>query len=237
VDQFATRTQIPLARLNEINRLVTVARLLSAAVHDVSNSLQVVSGNGELIDRQPGNAEQVRLRARTITTHADRASSRLVELVDMLNEVPGLPQRVDVADVIARIVACRKSTLGRAHAVLSVDLPPEPPRVRAHAGELLRLLINLVLNAEAAVRGRPGARIAIAARCLDPEHVEISVGDNGAGIPPERHPGLFKPLSGEGGGLGLCVGRYLAERQGGTLDLDPATPVGARFVVVMPAAS
>ena len=61
----------------------------------------------------------------------------------------------------------------------------------------------------------------------------VKVGDNGAGIPPERAKHIFEPFvvgsdarSGQGSGLGLAITRRIVEKHGGIIALNPRPPAG-----------
>jgi signal transduction histidine kinase len=117
------------------------------------------------------------------------------------------------------------------------------PQVRLPANRLTQVLLNLVLNAGAAVAsGESGSgRVTIRARTVEPSRVRIEVEDDGPGVAPSVRERLFEPFVtnkdvGEGTGLGLAVCRGLVESVGGEIGLDVAYEHGARFYVVLPEA-
>jgi signal transduction histidine kinase len=76
--------------------------------------------------------------------------------------------------------------------------------------------------------------------------VRFVVTDTGRGIPPSQRESIFQPFvqvekgltrSVDGSGLGLAVGRELAQRMGGTLTVTSEVGVGSRFVFTLPSAS
>jgi two-component system NtrC family sensor kinase len=118
-------------------------------------------------------------------------------------------------------------------------------RVVMSAAELTQVLLNLVLNATAAVTsngasGSGGGRVAVRAGAVE-GGVRIVVEDDGPGVDPGVRDRLFEPFIttkgvGEGTGLGLAVCRGLVESAGGEIGVDPSFSGGARFFVVLPAA-
>jgi signal transduction histidine kinase len=115
-------------------------------------------------------------------------------------------------------------------------------RARVAAPRLTQVLLNLVLNAGAAVASlrRPDGRVTIRARATA-ARVRIEVEDNGPGVASAVRDRIFEPFVttkdvGEGTGLGLAVCRGLVESVGGEITLDPSYAQGARFVVLLPAA-
>ncbi len=113
--------------------------------------------------------------------------------------------------------------------------------VEGHAGDLERLLRNLVENA---IRHCPrGGRVRIEAEA-DAEHARVRVSDDGPGVPPDARERIFEPFfrlpadraEATGTGLGLAIGRSIARAHGGELWLDDS-PRGAQFVVRIPVAT
>src|SRR5262249_49686428 len=108
--------------------------------------------------------------------------------------------------------------------------------VVANTPQALQLVLNLVLNAERALKDQPAGHIAIS---VDggPANVTLIVADNGPGVPEDQQSRLFAPgaLASPGFlGIGLAVSRHLAERFGGTLVHEPAGDAGGRFVLTVP---
>jgi two-component system osmolarity sensor histidine kinase EnvZ len=115
------------------------------------------------------------------------------------------------------------------------------PALTAHVrpGAVKRALTNLVMNA--AVHGR---RLTVAAELASSNRLEITVDDDGPGIPPERYEDAFRPFqrldearnqNEKGVGLGLAIARDLARGHGGDIALDRSPMGGLRAIVRLPA--
>ncbi|NIE66795.1 ATP-binding protein [Burkholderia sp. Ax-1719] len=120
-----------------------------------------------------------------------------------------------------------------------LDAHGEYPELVAQCDDLRleQVLINLIGNALDAVAGLPGPRIVIDVRAL-PATLEISVRDNGPGIPSEVMPRLFEPFfttkeMGQGLGLGLAISSSIARDCGGALTAHNAEGGGAVFVLTL----
>jgi C4-dicarboxylate-specific signal transduction histidine kinase len=225
----------PLERLDALNRLTTAARLLSTAVHETSNSLQVMSGNAEMLEAQAGSTtadpEKMRNRAQAIKSHADRAGARLRALSALAAPSPGAKRPVDLRRLAEQAVDLRRYTLARARVAVAIE--GEAVTVVADDLALTRVLANLVLNAEVALAGQPSPAITVRVALAGAE-ATVTVADNGPGLAADRGPSLFDPFVGTAG-CGLAVSRFLAEGQGGRLDLDAGHTPGAAFVLGLPA--
>jgi two-component system C4-dicarboxylate transport sensor histidine kinase DctB len=107
--------------------------------------------------------------------------------------------------------------------------------------ELQQVVINLVTNAEHAVKGRRPAVIALATQARD-GWVRLIVDDSGPGVPEAVRLRIFDPFfttkgPDEGTGLGLTICQRVVSEIGGKIWLEDSPLGGARFVVELPAAS
>jgi len=228
-----TRTNLSPEHLNSINRLTLVARLLSSAVHDTRNALQIITGHAELLAEAPSNPEKAQERSRAIVMQADRATRRMHGLVLMTADTEEVPQRLDLRALAEDVVALRRSSFGRARVKVVVEPSSGEFWVRARRSDLLRVAANLMLNAERAVSGRPAAQVTFRVS-QSGDRVRLAVRDNGPGVAPDRVPFLFEPFApGPGPGLGLHVSRWLMERAGGRLELT-GNSSGAEFSLELP---
>ena len=112
-----------------------------------------------------------------------------------------------------------------------VELEPGLPPVRARAGELKEVLLNLLENAYTALDGR--GNVTIAARRVGGE-VEVTVHDDGPGVPPELLSRIFEPhfsTHSTGTGLGLAIVRRIVEDWGGTVGVESRPGEGTTFAV------
>jgi signal transduction histidine kinase len=150
----------------------------------------------------------------------------------------------DVASVVADVVALVKPQKSFRGVDVEADVSPAL-RARVAAPRLTQVLLNLVVNAGAAIAGARAAkpargRVTVRAREAGRARLRIEVEDNGPGVAPAVRDRLFEPFVttkdvGEGTGLGLAVCRGLVESVGGAIVLDPSYEQGARFVVLLPA--
>src|SRR6266853_1405230 len=110
--------------------------------------------------------------------------------------------------------------------------------VRADAGLLRSVIVNLIDNAAEALETCSLREITVITRAHDEsETVEISVQDTGHGISPEDKDKLFLPqfsTKDRGTGLGLAIAARIVAEHGGTIHVEDNFPVGSRFVVELP---
>jgi PAS domain S-box-containing protein len=121
---------------------------------------------------------------------------------------------------------------------LTTALAPHPPAIRADAGLLRSVLVNLIDNAAEALESSPVKTIAVETRTqADHDSIEISVSDTGHGISPEDKDKLFLPhfsTKGRGTGLGLAIAARIVAEHGGGIRVEDNSPVGSRFILELP---
>jgi two-component system, NtrC family, nitrogen regulation sensor histidine kinase NtrY len=114
------------------------------------------------------------------------------------------------------------------------------PTIKADAELLRRVIVNLIDNAAEAMEGSSAKHLELTTRWLATrDAVEIAVADSGYGISPEDKDKLFLPhfsTKDRGTGLGLAIASRIIEEHHGLIRVDDNAPVGARFVIQLPAA-
>ncbi len=126
------------------------------------------------------------------------------------------------------------------HLALRVEAPDEAVWAEADPGGVARIVRILVDNA---LRFTPHDVPVEVELSKANGHAEITVTDRGPGVKPDEHEAIFERFrqgsaqgNGGGFGLGLAIGRELAERMGGSLAVGDASGPGARFVLRLPSA-
>jgi C4-dicarboxylate-specific signal transduction histidine kinase len=143
---------------------------------------------------------------------------------------------LDLAQIGQRALSLRQYALAKLKIESVFETAGDPRTVVANQRVLLQIVLNLVLNAEQALSQKGFGRIGLSVRG-ESGRVTLTVDDDGPGVTVDMVPRLFTPLmSATDGrlGIGLAVGKQLAERYGGTLEYQPRIPGGARFTVLLP---
>jgi two-component system, NtrC family, nitrogen regulation sensor histidine kinase NtrY len=123
---------------------------------------------------------------------------------------------------------------------LKTSLAENLPQVRADAGLLRSVVVNLIDNAAEALESAPLREIVVSTSAHgDGETVEICVQDTGQGISPEDKDRLFLPhfsTKDRGTGLGLAIAARIIAEHGGTIYVEDNFPAGSRFLIELPVA-
>ena len=226
-------------RLFQTEKMVSVGQLVSGVAHELNNPLAAISTFAQLL-AQRDNPPDLARGLQTIQDEAERASKIVQNLLAFARR--RRPERVpvDLNSVVERVLDLHAYEL-RAHQIaMMLDLDPALPACLADFHQAQQVLLNLLTNAEQAVRTHTGdRRIAIRTWSAD-GFVQLSVADNGPGIARDHLRRVFDPFFttkpvGEGTGLGLTITYGIVEEHGGRIDAENVSGGGARFTVAMPA--
>jgi two-component system nitrogen regulation sensor histidine kinase NtrY len=123
---------------------------------------------------------------------------------------------------------------------IHTNLAADVPLIKADVEMLRRVIVNLIDNAAEAMEGSAMRNLELTTRFhAGHETVEIAVADTGYGIPPEDKDKLFLPhfsTKDRGTGLGLAIASRVVAEHHGLIRAEDNAPVGARFVIELPAA-
>jgi signal transduction histidine kinase/ActR/RegA family two-component response regulator len=219
---------------------------LATLAHELRNPLAPIR-NAIAVLQTAGVSEKDRQESRTMI---DRQVGHMVRLIDDLLDVSRitagkLPMRkalVQLADILSLAIETARPHLQQAHHHLTVSLPPHPVYLDGDSARLAQVFANLLHNASKYTE--PGGEIGVTARVTANGDAEISVRDNGIGIPQEFLPRLFEKFSqvapaldrSQGGlGLGLSLVHGIVALHGGQVFARSGGPgAGSEFLVRLP---
>jgi C4-dicarboxylate-specific signal transduction histidine kinase len=216
-------------------KLATVGRLAAGLAHEVGNPLGAVSGYVELARARLPPAphpELVDALAR-IDAAAARIDRTVRDLLDFARPAAPLLGSVSLAAAVDGALRLARVQPRFRAVEVEVALPPALPPAVADEHRLAQVLLNVLLNAGDAMRGRGAVRIAGRA---DGDAVLLEVADAGPGIPPDDLPRIFDPFfttkePGEGTGLGLALSHRIMESFGGSIAAASGPQGGAVFTL------
>jgi signal transduction histidine kinase/CheY-like chemotaxis protein len=215
--------------------------------HELRTPLNSVLGWARLLRTGKLDAAGVGQAVEAIERGATTQAQIVDDLLDVSRIVRGA-LRLDVRPVdLAPVIAAAVDTVRPAARAKETEIAVfhgAPGPVAGDPGRLQQVIWNLLANAIKFTP--PGGRVEVRTRAVE-SGVEISVSDNGNGIPREFLPHLFERFRqadssttrAHGGlGLGLAIVRHLVEAHGGTVGADSAGPgLGSTFTVRLPLAA
>jgi two-component system, OmpR family, sensor histidine kinase KdpD len=233
-----------------VSQLATVSRGRAAAVldaevktavlravsHDLRSPLTAIAAASEMLqgggNRLTG-AERAELAA-TVRTETRRLERLVGNLLDLSRLEAGAAEPRREVWTVDGLVARSLEAIGPEADRVAVELPPRSPLLHIDAGQIERVLVNLLENAlKASADG-----VTLTAD-VNGGMVIVRVADHGPGLDAESAERIFEPFergraSGDGAGLGLAIARGFAQANGGRVWAEPGNGRGATFALALP---
>ena len=239
------------ARLIQSERLAASSAVAKKVAHEVNNPLGIIKNYLKILGLKLDKDSPVQEEIRIINEEIDRVALIIHELSDFSE--PGIRQKehVDINALISDLIKItHESLLSRSGIKGHLNLEPSLPSVMTDKNSLKQVLINLIKNA---VEAMPeGGNLYINTRRVpnglksklerdaegDQEYVEITISDDGPGIPDSIKSRLFEPFvssKGEGhAGLGLSIAYSIIRELDGTMTCESDETKGTTFRIVLP---
>lgn len=226
--------------LAERERLAMLGQMAASISHSLKNPLGSMKTLLQVQLENPELPEAVRRDSQLVVAEVDRLSAKLNQLLRYakpgLRESGAHAQRTDLSAATAQVIELLRREAQQRGIAMWLDRPPGEIFVRGIEEALSDVLQNLIVNAIEATPPRGAVRVTLT---RDAARAQISVSDEGPGIPADVQAKIFQPFfttKPQGTGLGLAiVQRRLAEIGGSIECRSPAASGrGTEFVVMLP---
>ena len=236
-------------QLRQSQKMEAVGRLAGGIAHDFNNLLMVITGYSEFLLERLGDAPELRAPAQEIASAAERASSLTRQLLAFSRKQMLAPKIVSLNDIVTENLKMLTRMIGE-----DVDLVMLPGNslwsVRADAGQIEQVIMNLAVNARDAMP--TGGKLTIEtsnvtldedysrihAPLLPGDYVMLAIGDTGAGMDGETQARIFEPFfttkGQKGTGLGLSTVYGIVKQSGGYIWVYSEVGRGTTFKIYLP---
>jgi signal transduction histidine kinase len=243
VQAFLEKQRLAIEEASEFaareGQLRSAGRLAAEFAHQIKNPLGVIRNAAHSLERSiRENKNSAALQVEIIqeeVTHADKVITQIMGYAQLSE---GRVEKLDVAEklneAIEQVFPAAVPTLIWVEKKFTGPFPS----LLMQRGHLSEIFVNLFQNAREAL-GDHGTVTIIAVAHRD-HTVEISVVDDGPGVPPDKVGRIFEAYfttKEKGTGLGLAIVKHNAELYGGTVRVESALGKGAKFIVTFPAKS
>ena len=246
VTTLVARARSQEAQMMRTAKLAAVGELAGNVAHEVNNPIAILSAKARLLlaDHRDGMSAKVMEEIGKIIELADRVARIAQGLLSYCRPSPARRELVDILVPIRKALSMVEQR-SRSNSVRIEDrLGDAILKVRANAGEIEEVFLNLFLNALDAMPGGGVLTMSTAIRNNGSQaapSVEVAVADTGIGIPPEIQGEIFEPFftskeeeRGTGLGLAICLG--IIRSHGGTIAVESEPGRGTGFTVRLPLA-
>jgi PAS domain S-box-containing protein len=228
-------------QLIQAEKLAAMGQMLAGVAHELNNPLTAILGASELL-RDRASLDENTKRQLDMTHRQARRAARIVQNLLEFSR-PAAPQKktLDLNAIVDRTLQLHEHSLKRN--CVAIDFRPCQglPSTVGDANQLVQVFLNLVSNAEQAIREiRPSGRIQIRVG-QSGKRIFATVQDDGVGIKPDVLAKIFDPFfttkrPGGGTGLGLSICMSIVREHGGNIEAEALPAGGAAFTVYLPVA-
>jgi DNA-binding response OmpR family regulator len=247
------------AQLIQASKMASLGELVAGVAHELNNPLAIILGNAELLPEFSN--EDDRRAVQQIIAATQRGRRVVQSLVTFARHDKIEFDWHSPSDLIERVLDLRRSTFRTSDIGLHVTYESNVPRVWVDGPQIQQVVLNLLINAEQALRDRPNGQILIDLYTATKPSAEpdvlpnlqrapkegigdglvvIDVADNGPGLAPQVLNRLFEPFvttrpPGQGTGMGLAIANAIITQHEGVILVGSRPNMGTTFRIVLPA--
>jgi PAS domain S-box-containing protein len=236
-------------QLRQSQKMEAVGRLAGGIAHDFNNLLMVISGYSEFLLERLGAEPHLRGPAQEIASASERASSLTRQLLAFSRKQMLAPRIVNLNDIATENLRMLNRMIGE-----DIDLVMVPSSnlwpVRADAGQIEQVIMNLAVNARDAMPSGGKLTIETSNVTIDEDYsrlhaplrpgdyVMVSISDTGMGMDSETQSHIFEPFfttkGPKGTGLGLSTVYGIVKQSGGYIWVYSEVGRGTTFKIYLP---
>jgi PAS domain S-box-containing protein len=236
-------------QLQQSQKMEAVGRLAGGIAHDFNNLLMVISGYSEFLLDRLGPEPSLRAPAQEIAGAAVRASALTRQLLAFSRKQMLAPKILDLNSVVTENLKMLTRMIGEDIDLVMVPAAGLGP-VRADAGQIEQVIMNLAVNARDAMPSGGKLTIETSNATLDEDqarlhppltpgnYVMLTISDTGAGMDSETQSRIFEPFfttkGTKGTGLGLSTAYGIIKQSGGYIWVHSEPGKGTSFKIYLP---
>ncbi len=221
-------------------KIASTAELAAGVAHEINNPLGIVQNYVELLKLR-GLDSDARVKLGKIENEVNRIEKIVGSLLSFSRFDDASFREVDLAEILEEALLLLDHRFSEKDIAVEKRLPPEPVWVRGDESKLKQLFINLLGNSIEAVPARGGTVEASLSADARTGSAEVSIIDNGCGIPEHLMGRIYDPFfstkkSRKNAGLGLSISQRIVELHGGMMSCASQPGTLTRFSVRFPLA-
>jgi len=205
--------------------------------HELNNPLTGISTLAQLLLEDELKTEQFE-SVSLIKREADRAIGVIRDLLLFARKTDARDVPIDINTIVKHTVRLRALASRSSGIEVHMHLDQSNPKIRGDEQKLQQVLLNLLVNAESAMRNSEVRHLSVTTRHRQ-GMVYIVVSDTGHGMAPSVSERVFEPFfttkpPGEGTGLGLSVSYGIIQAHEGNISVESTPDVGTTFTILLP---
>lgn len=233
--------EIAIANAEHADKLASIGRLAAGVAHEINNPLAIINEKAGLMKdlllfgQLSENKEKFIQFINSIQHSVARSRAITHRLLSFSKRIDRAREEFDINEAIQEVVGFIEKEIQTKGINMLYDLQTNPPKIVTDKGQLQQVLLNLINNAIDAI-SKEGT-IEIKTKLIDSNHIEISIKDNGVGIPKDKLKHIFEPFyttKKKGTGLGLYISYGIIKKLGGNINVSSEEGKGTIFTISIP---
>ncbi len=237
-------------QFRQAQKMEAIGRLAGGVAHDFNNLLTVINGSSELLLEELDPSDSLAGDVKNILDAGERAARLARQLLVFSRRQIVETRILNLNEVLLNLGKMLSRLIGE-DMRLEMNLDPQLANIRADAGQLEQVVVNLAVNARDAMPQGGTLSLTTANVTLDDayenahvglrsgSYVSLSVTDTGTGMPPEVLQHLFEPFfttkaEGKGTGLGLATVYGIIHQSEGDIRVYSEVGYGSTFRIYLP---
>ena len=228
-------------QLLQAQKLTALGELVSTTTHEFNNVLMTIINYAKIGLRNTDQPTRDKSFQKVLAA-GERAARITNSVLGMARNRTDRFEATDLQQIVDETLVLLDREMSKYRITVERDFSPVP-NVFANGNQIQQVLLNLMINARQAM-SHGGLLLIRISHDPDSTHVDLTVRDNGAGIPREELPKIFNSFyttksgpdeSGKGGtGLGLAACREIVEAHRGRIRVESTPGKGTAFIIRLP---
>jgi len=219
-------------QLLQADKLATIGRLAAGVAHEINNPLGNISLYTQLLIKKTEDQKTIK-KLKVIADETGRAANIIKGLLDFARQSELELSPIDINREIDKVLTILKPQLRDIQLKKDFEFLPQ---ILADSGQIQQVIMNLLTNSIQSIIENGEITVRTSAK---QDHVEISISDNGCGIPEENLDKIFDPFfstkeQGKGTGLGLSISYGIIKRHRGSIEVQSEPGEGTTFTIKLP---
>ena len=223
--------------ITKSRHLTSIGSLAAGVAHEIRNPLSSIKGFAVYFkERFSGNAEDQKT-ADIMISEVERLNRVISQLIEFARPLELKPEKLQLPALIDDTMNLVAAAARNNQIEISMDIAPDLPALEADPDKIKQVLLNILLNALAAMK--KGGKIIIRLE-HDQDKITVSISDTGVGIDQMDLPRIYDPYfttKPAGTGLGLAVVQKIMEAHGGKITLASSIGEGTTVFLQFPLAN
>ena len=216
----------------QAQKLAANERLIRILAHEIRNPLNNITLAIEQL-KTPNDDEEIQnYLVGIVQRNCTRINKIITELLDLTKPLELMFEKHSLQEILDESLSLAADRINLQHIKVRKNYPDSPIEIEVDKSKLIIAFTNLVINAIEAMETNKG-ELAVSISAL-PTAYNVSIRDNGKGIPDEFLPKLFEPFftsKKNGMGLGLAACYSIIESHKGTIHVETKIDKGSNFII------